>query len=164
MKTPIYRFLHTASTVAAVLGVLHLLWCAYPAHAQRAPGDIGLGGQIGEPSGVTLKVYNPRSVSYDVLAAWDLDDFFFLNAHALYERHLGDTPNVHFFFGPGGFIGVNDRPRGEEDDAVAGISGTFGLDFLIERFEIYGQITPRLEVVPETEGDIGGGLGLRYYF
>ena len=148
---------------APVLALLLALSCS-SALAQRAPGSIGLGGQVGEPSGITLKFYNPRGLSYDFLAAWDLDDFFFLNVHGLYERHLNTTQDVHFFFGPGGFIGIQDRPRDEDDEVIAGISGTFGLGFLIEQFEIYGQLTPRLAVVPETEGDIGGGLGVRFYF
>jgi hypothetical protein len=38
------------------------------------------------------------------------------------------------------------------------------LNVIIERFEIYAQITPRISVVPDTEGDVGGGVGLRYYF
>lgn len=145
------------------LAVLLFLFSA-PVQAQRAPGDIGLGGQIGEPSGVTVKVYNPGTVSYDFLAAWDLDNFFFMNVHGLYERHLGTMSSVHLFFGPGGFIGVEDRPGGGDDDAVAGVSGSFGLNVLFDRFEVYAQVTPRLAVIPETDGDVGGGLGFRYYF
>lgn len=150
--------------IAAVLAVLGGLGWSPPAQAQRAPGDVGIGGQIGNPSGVTLKVYRERFPSYDFLAAWDLDDFFFLNAHLLYEEHLGNSQNVHFFFGPGGFLGVNDRPADREDDAVIGLSGRVGLNVIVERFEIYGQVTPRISVVPDTEGNVGGGVGIRFYF
>lgn len=151
---------------AAILAFLCLsAFAVSTAQAQRRSGAIGLGGQIGEPSGITLKVYNPGAMSYDFLAAWDADDdFFFLNVHGVYERHLGNTQNAHFFFGPGVFVGFKDRPRDQDDDAVAGISGTFGLDVLIDQFEIYGQLTPRLAVIPETDGDIGGGIGFRFYF
>ena len=134
---------------------------ALPVLAQRTAGSVGIGGQLGDPSGLTLKFYNPR-VSYDFLAAWDLDEFFFLNAHAVYDRHLGNTPNAHFFYGPGAFVGIHENRK--DDDIEAGISGTFGIDFLIERVEIFGQLTPRFSIVPETDGDLGGGIGLRYYF
>lgn len=149
---------------AAALGLVLLIGaaCAPQASAQRTPGSIGIGGQLGDPSGVTLKFYNGRGPSWDFLAAWDSDDFFFLNVHALYERHLGRRPDLHFFYGPGGFVGFRDR--GEEDDVEAGISGSFGVGFLIEQFEIYGQLTPRLSVVPDTDGDLGAGLGVRFYF
>ncbi len=132
--------------------------------AQRRPGAIGIGGQIGEPSGLSVKVYNPGSASFDALAAWENDDFFYVNLHGVYERHLANSQNLHFFFGPGGFIGFQDRPRDEDDDVVAGISGTFGLGLVIERFEIFGQLTPRLAVTPTTDGDLGGGVGARFYF
>jgi len=25
-------------------------------------------------------------------------------------------------------------------------------------------VTPRINLVPDTEGDVGGGIGVRYYF
>ncbi|RMF57276.1 MAG: hypothetical protein D6746_11330 [Bacteroidetes bacterium] len=148
-----------------VLGMVVMLG-TWPgdAQAQRRPGAIGLGAQIGEPSGVTLQVYRPQAVSYDFLAAWDLDDFVFLNVHGLYEQHLDRQGQVHLFYGPGAFIGFRDRPGDRDDDTVAGISGRIGIGFLIDRFEIYGQITPRLALAPATEGDIGGGLGFRFFF
>ncbi len=134
-----------------------------PAQAQRASGDVALGIEVGDPSGVTLLFYRPPGPSWDFLAAWDLDDFFFLNLHALFERHLGRRNDLHLFYGPGGFVGFHDR--GQRDDEVdVGISGTIGIGFLIERFEIYGRVTPRLSVVPATEGDVGAGVGVRYYF
>ncbi len=141
------------------------------AQAQRAPGQLGLGGQVGSPSGITLKVYNPNTISYDFLAAWDLGDFFFLNVHGLYERplQLEGTSGVEYFFGPGGYIGFEDRDDGprrrDDDDVVLGISGRLGINIPVEqRFEFFMQVTPRINLIPDTEGDLGGGVGLRYYF
>lgn len=155
------------STVLLAVGsvVLALVLCSpHDARAQRAPGEVGIGGQVGNPSGLSLKIYQRGFPSYDILAAWDLDNFFFLNAHMLQERHLGNNERVHFFFGPGAFLGIDDRPADEDDDVVVGISGQFGLSVIVERFEIYARVTPRLSLVPGTDGDVGGGLGLRYYF
>lgn len=124
-----------------VLGMVVMLG-TWPgdAQAQRRPGAIGLGAQIGEPSGVTLQVYRPQAVSYDFLAAWDLDDFVFLNVHGLYEQHLDRQGQVHLFYGPGAFIGFRDRPGDRDDDTVAGISGRIGIGFLIDRFETTGRL------------------------
>ena len=144
-----------------MLMLLSLMAWAGEAYAQRAPGALGVGGQIGDPSGLTVKMYNPAGLSYDFLAAWDLsDDFFFLNVHGLYERQLGTTQGAHYFFGPGGYIGID---GGEDSEAILGISGSFGVSFLIEQFEFFGQLTPRLRLTPSTRGDLGGGLGVRYY-
>lgn len=153
---PIFVVLFAAALCAASL----------PAQAQRTPGTAGIGVQAGEPSGITLKIYNPDRPSYDFLAAWSFvgDNSFFLNAHALFERSLF-TENVEqpvqWYIGPGAYIGISDEAGPE---AGLGISGTIGLDILLaDRFELFVQATPRFELVRETEPHIGGGLGLRYY-
>ena len=158
-KSPIRNFITAACLLAGMW-----LMTSNTADAQRRSGGIGIGGQIGEPSGVTLKVYNPGRVSYDFLAAWNLDDFFYLNVHGVYETHLDDQGDFHFFYGPGAFLGLRDRPRDQDDDVVLGISGTFGLNYLIGQAELFAQVTPRLSLVPDTDGDVGGGAGVRFYF
>ncbi|PQJ34681.1 hypothetical protein BSZ35_08775 [Salinibacter sp. 10B] len=137
-------------------------------HAQRTSGAVGLGGQVGEPSGVTLKVHNAGAPSYDFLAAWSsVSDFFFLNGHALFEKPL-PAENVEqpleWFIGPGAYVGVFEAGP-QDGEAVFGISGTIGVQMVLaEHFELYLQATPRFNLAPETDGDLGGGLGLRYYF
>lgn len=63
---------------------------------KRAAGDVGLGIQVGQPTGLSLKIYNPGT-STDFLAAWDWDNFFFLNVHAIFDTHLNDEDTIHFF-------------------------------------------------------------------
>lgn len=152
---PIYTF------VAAVCACAWLLVTA-PSFAQSPAGQVGIGGQIGDPSGVTIKLYQRPGLTYDMLAAWDLDQFFFLNAHALYERPIPDSP-LRYFLGPGVILGFEEGADGE-NDVVIGISGQFGVNFFVEQFEVFLQLTPRLNVIPNTNGQIGGGIGLRYYF
>jgi len=134
------------------------------ASGQRANGDVGIGLQAGSPSGLSLQFYRANGPSYDFIAAWDLDDFFYINGHAIYQKHLGNSERLHFIYGPGVFIGLIDR-KGDLKDAVnVGISGTAGLSLIIEKIELYGRITPRLGLLEKTSVDIGGGLGVRYYF
>ncbi len=142
------------------LAVLLLFSFSAPALAQRPPGDFGVGGVIGDPSGISLKFYQRSDFSYDFLVAWDLNDFLFLNAHGLFERPLQNAP-FRFFYGPGGYIGILDR--GRDNDVVLGISGNFGLSYFIEQFDIFVQVTPRFNVVPSTDGDLGAGIGVRFY-
>ena len=151
----------SALLLGALVGALGLTSAA-DAQAQQRRGNVGLGGQVGEPSGLTLKLYRNPGFAYDFLAAWDLDDFFYLNVHGLYEKPLQDSP-LRYYLGPGAVLGVRDRPR-RDDEVVLGVSATGGLNFFIEQFEVFLQLTPRLYVVPGTEWDLGGGVGLRYYF
>lgn len=162
-----HRFFRTIFVALFVLG----LCVAYtPASAQRTSGAVGLGGQLGEPTGVTLKFYSAAGPSYDFLAAWDLtDDFFFLNVHALFENNIqgqNRNPDLHWIIGPGGFIGIDeDAPEDAREEAVIGLSGTVGLNLVFNnQVELYGRLTPRMSLTPDTDGAFGGGVGVRFYF
>ena len=133
------------------------------AQAQRSNGDVGIGLQFGEPSGLSVGAYRSSGMSLDLLAAWDLDEFFYLNAHGLFTKRLGNDPEVDLFFGPGAFVGF--FGEGQQDfDLRAGISGTAGLSLWIGPFEVYIRATPRLRLIEETRAEIGGGLGMRWWF
>lgn len=134
--------------------------------AQPPAGSWGVGIQFGSPSGLNLKHYNPRGASFDALFAWDLDDFFFVNIHGLWEKSLSGSPDFNFYYGPGAFIGIVDRNRRyyDDDEIRLGISGTVGLNVYIDRFEIYLQATPRLEIIERTDASVGGGVGFRFFF
>ncbi len=132
--------------------------------AQRAAGDVGIGFQAGQPTGLSIKIYKPGGLSPDFLAAWDLDDFFFLSIIGIKENGLDNQHQFHFFYGPGAFIGIRDWPREYEDEVVIGFTGAIGLNVLIEKLEIFIQATPRLALIERTDFDMGGGAGMRYYF
>ena len=139
------------------------IWAVFTLGSVQAQtqGKVGLGIQIGQPSGVSLLV--PASkFDTDILVAWDLGDFFYANVHGLLSKPLSGS-DLSFFYGPGAYIGVRDRGNSFEDDITVGISGTIGLRIFIERFEIYARVTPRLQIIDSTEGDIGGGVGFRFY-
>ena len=158
------RIVHTLSCL--LFAALLVTAFSNIAYSQR-PGGVGLGIQLGGPSGLSLNLPTSGRASVDLLAAWDLDDFFFLNGHALFQQQLGSAPELGVFYGPGLFIGLRDRDKGRwnfEDEVYAGASGTIGLNYFIGQFEIYLRATLRLQLIDKTDGSAGGGLGLRYYF
>lgn len=141
--------------------LLLLLLLATQISAQK----VGIGVQLGRPSGLTLKIHKPSAMSVDILAAWDLDDFFFVNVHGLWEKPISGDGKFRFFYGPGAFLGIRDYDNRFDDDELSlGISGNLGLSVWIDRLELYLQVTPRIEVIERTEADVGGGFGLRFYF
>ncbi|MDQ7039857.1 MAG: hypothetical protein Q9M35_02860 [Rhodothermus sp.] len=134
-------------------------------YAHTPPGQTGLGGVIGTPSGLSLKIYSTDRSSftaYDFLLAYDLDRFFFFSLHGLFEQPLPDSP-LNYFFGPGALLGIREHAH-SNNEMVLGLSVNLGINFFTERFEVFLQVTPRLHLIPATEGDLGGGIGLRYYF
>lgn len=146
--------------LTAVFGLAVLT--AAPVQGQDRSGT-ALGGQIGSPAGLTLKLDQGGGQAIDLLAAFDLDDFFFLNGHLLFEEGVGQEEGLHVLYGPGAFVGIYDRSTNQSDEVGLGLSGTLGLGLYVRQFEIYLRVTPRLEVLPSTGGDIGGGLGVRWF-
>ena len=153
-------------TYLLVLIILTLLTLAFvnSAHAQRTRGMIGIGAQLGEQTGLSLKFYRPRGTSTEFLAAWDLDENMYFDVHAMYERHLDKRGMVHFLIGPGIFTEIFDRPEGQEDNISVGLSAKAGLGVLFNRFEVFGHVIPQLELNPSTETHVRGGVGFRFYF
>lgn len=137
-------------------------------YGQRADGAVGIGFQAGQPSGLTVHFFNQDGASLDLLGAWDLDNFFFLNGHAIWDIHLGNSEVAHFYYGPGAFVGFYDENdqegRFDDGDIDIGLSGRAGFNLIFGSVELFAHVTPRIGVLENTDIEIGGGAGLRFYF
>lgn len=131
-----------------------------------AVAQTGIGGQIGDPTGITLK-FGVGYGAIDLAAGWDLGDHFSAQGHYLLGENRLPTPeaDLRFFYGPGAYLKVRNNDGNDDGDADAGFSFNVGLGLYPTReIEIFGQITPRLQLIDETDFDFGGAIGLRYYF
>lgn len=151
---------------AKILFLTLLFFCKLSIKAQSVSNNWGIGIQLGQPAGISIKKHNAAGMSADILLAWDLDDFFFVNLHGVWEKDVSGANGLYFVYGPGVFAGFRERNRNryDDDELFLGISGTFGLSYYIDQFEIYLRLTPRLAVIESTDGDVGGGLGFRFFF
>ena len=161
-----YRSSTTRRQVLRALGAALLLFALLgrPADALAQSERLGLGGLTGSPSGVTIKLYLSRDRAIDAVGSWSLgraNPTSRLYFHSLRERPIDGSP-LNFFRGPGLVLGTNSE--GDESRFVMGISGLFGLNFFVERFEVFLHAMPRLEMDPDLQGYLGGSAGLRYYF
>ncbi len=130
------------------------------AQAQRQPGTVGMGLQVGQPSGVALKLYREAPVAYDGILTTDGDDYVSLRLHRVWEHPLPDSP-LHLYVGPGLFL------RGERTPSSVrthlGLSTETGLNFYADRFEVFLHVTPTLRFLPHPNARWGQSVGLRYY-
>ncbi|MDX1438965.1 MAG: outer membrane beta-barrel protein [Rubricoccaceae bacterium] len=138
---------------------LLILFLLLAAHTVSAQGRFGIGGQIGEPTGLTIKILSP-GVDLDAAAEWDFGDYVFLQGHVLLGENGLPVSNVdlNFFYGPGLFLGAR-----ENADTAFGLSANFGLSYYTGPVEIFGQLTPRLRLVPDSDFDLGAAAGVRFY-
>lgn len=144
-----------------VVGLILVAECWLPnsAVAQREPGSTTLGLQIGQPGGVTAKLYRDAPVAYDAVLTGDGDDFMRLYLHRLWERPLPDPP-MHVYYGPGVLVGGRRETASVRPEL--GPTATLGLNFFAERFEVFIQTTPTLRLHPVRDLTVGGSVGLRY--
>mgnify|MGYP007122496513 CR=1 FL=1 len=139
------------------LGLLLALLAAAPAAAQT-----GIGAQVGDPTGITLKIGAGRG-AVALAAGWDLGDDdtqISLEGHYfLRETRIPGEADLALFYGPGIFLKAR-----EDRDPSFGASFGIGLSLFATRdIEIYGLVSPRLQLVEETDFDLGGGVGARVY-
>lgn len=154
------------------LTILSAIILAGPARA--AGGDFGLGIIVGEPTGFVGKYYLSNRNAIDGAVGWSLEKNNYMHLHGDYLFHNWDLIDVDegsmaFYFGIGGRIVLidddDDRRDNDPDDHI-GIRFPLGLNYLFENrmFDIFVEIVPIMDVAPDTDFDIEGALGARFYF
>ena len=143
------------------LGILLLTLLTFSLHAEA--NNLGLGIILGEPTGLSGKMYLSGNTAIDAAASWSFrnDNFYF---HADYLRHfpglLGrDLEPLTPYAGLGGLLYVHEDP-------MLGVRFPLGLSLFIPdtQFEVFLELGPGLLLIPETDFDFTGGIGARYYF
>lgn len=144
--------------------LLLALLLATPALAQPR-GSFGIGGQVGDPTGLSLRFGAGGGSAVDLGLGWNLsNDSFFANVHFVLDQNRLSTPptDLRLFYGPGLFVSVNDPPR-RDPRTTFGLSFAAGLSFYTGPVEVFGQLVPQLQLVDRTDFGLGGALGLRFY-
>lgn len=124
-----------------------------------ASAQTSIGGQVGDPTGLSVKLGDGAGAIL-LAIGWDFggDDAINLEGHyVLRNRGLQGNQQVRLFYGPGLYASFGDTRKDE-----FGVSFGVGLETeLVPAVEIYGLLSPRLQLIDETDFDLGGGLGVR---
>lgn len=146
--------------------VFALLLVALMLASVPATARIGAGIILGEPTGICVKKWLDEGTAIDAATGWSMTDGdFYLHADYLWHRIVEDRKiggSVPLYFGIGGRLLI----RGDGDDSEVGLRVPVGLDFFLpdDRFDIFVEIAPILNIAPETELGLSGGIGVRFYF
>jgi hypothetical protein len=134
-------------------------------------GDFGLGIIVGAPTGLSGKLWLTDTTAMDGAAAWSLDskNHFLLHIDYLYHnfdllkinRDKVDKSKTAFYYGFGGRIKFR-----EGEDSQAGLRIPVGIEHIFVKapYDIFFEIAPILNLVPETSVDLDAGLGVRFFF
>jgi hypothetical protein len=119
---------------------------------------VGLGVVVGEPFGITAKLWLDRRAAVDLALGFGDENF-----HADYIVHNFRLFNVRRGRLPL-FYGVGFAARFSKDSL--GVRVPVGLSYLFpsDPLDIFFEIVPLVYVVNNPEFVVAGALGIRYYF
>lgn len=133
----------------------------------------GLGIIAGEPTGISLKNWQTRSTAIDAALAWSFAGNDFIQLHGDYLSHNFTLLQVEkgrlpFYYGIGGrikFVNVDDNDNKDEKTRL-GVRIPLGLAYLFETvtLDVFVEVVPVLNLVPDTEFDLNAAVGIRYFF
>lgn len=141
--------------------------------AAAETSTFGLGIILGEPTGIGAKAFLNSGNALAFGLAWSLEGDNELHVQGDYLYHNYDLIDVDqgelpLYFGIGGRIKINDgkdRNGNDREDNV-GIRFPVGLDYIFESapFDIFMEIVPILDLAPDTDFDLNGAIGGRFWF
>lgn len=138
-------------------------------------GDVGVGVILAEPTGLSAKLWLDEDEAIDLAAAWSISgtESFQLHADWLIHRYdLIDTDpeqgRAPLYYGVGArFKAHEDNGRGNGDeDATLGVRVPVGVAFEFAQvpFDVFGEVAPVLDVIPDTDIDLSIAIGGRFWF
>jgi hypothetical protein len=134
--------------------------------AQDTSKDLGIGFMVGEPTGLSLKSWTGGNNAFDLGLAWSLGRYDAINIHGDYLWHNYnvfsevDEGTLPLYYGIGGRLIL------AENDAIIGARIPVGINYLFEDSPIglFLEVAPIINLIPDTDFDVDGGLGVRFYF
>ncbi|MFQ5603326.1 MAG: hypothetical protein ACE5HS_08675 [bacterium] len=125
----------------------------------------GLGIIVGEPTGISLKKWVGESRAFDGAVAWSFSGKNSLAIHLDYINHYfrfakPDAGKLPFYYGIGG------RLKFDDGDDKLGARIPLGLNYHFENLtlDLFVEIVPILDLIPDTEFDLNAAIGVRYFF
>ncbi len=125
----------------------------------------GLGIILGEPTGISCKLWTKQNIAINGAAAWSIEEKKSFHLHGDYLIHRfgyfnikeGKLPVYH---------GIGGRIKLTKDKYAFGVRFPFGLSYIYEKesIDIFYEIVPILNLFPSTTFNLNGGIGVRYYF
>jgi hypothetical protein len=155
------------SIISGLIAALALT-AAVPAAAQGDDKYVGVGFIIGEPTGLDAKFFLNNVHALEFALAWSLEGENELHLQGDYLWHkyglidLNNADEMPLFFGIGGRFVARD----DDQDDILGIRFPVGLDYIFTNypFDIFAEIVPILDIVPDSDFDLEGAIGARFWF
>jgi len=145
-----------------ILVILFILLSFYL--SSGAQKNLGIGIIVGAPTGISVKYYIDKDKAFDAGVGWSLKknymrihgDYLFHNYKLL--KKMVDFPLVLYYGG-----GVKCLFA---DEFELGVRIPVGVLYNIKKpsFDLFCELVPGLDLLPETDFGFDAAIGARYYF
>jgi hypothetical protein len=132
--------------------------------AQAQDEGFGLGVILGEPTGISGKLWTGQKTAVDGAVAWSFEKESSMHLHGDFLHHSFNRARVDkgkllLYYGIGGRVKF-------EDDSKLGVRFPLGIDYLFEKspFDFFLEIVPILDLAPSTDFSLNIAIGFRYFF
>ena len=125
----------------------------------------GLGILLGQPTAITAKYWTSGSTAFDFGAGYSFEKYSRMHLHADYLFHtknvFNTTENISLYYGPGARLKIF-----ENAGSRLGIRFDVGIVWIPRNspVDVFVEIAPLLDIIPETAFSLNGGIGVRYFF
>ncbi len=125
----------------------------------------GLGIIVGQPTGLSAKYWLSSNNALDFGLGYSFEKNSRMSLHVDYLFHarnlFNTSENISLHYGPGGRLRLV-----EEGDSRLGVRFDVGLTWVPRNspVDVFIEIAPLLDIIPETKFSVNGGIGVRYYF
>lgn len=126
---------------------------------------LGVGVIVIEPTGVSVKGWLDNKSSVNLAVGWPKDA---THIHADYAFHnfsavRVDEGDLALYMGVGGRLKMWDDTA--RDDQLA-VRVPLGIDYIFEggRLDLFLEVVPALVVAPDSDFEVDGALGVRFFF
>jgi hypothetical protein len=144
--------------------LLILLSIVGPPTGTAQDRGFGLGIILGDPTGLSGKLWTSGSNAVDFGLAWSFRKEGFIHVHADYLWHFGipTQGRERFTFQ----TGIGGRLGGSRGSAVVGVRIPLVLAWWPRGvpLDVFVEVAPILDLAPATDFTVNGGIGARFFF
>ena len=148
--------------------MLALGWALAAAPAAAQTEGFGLGITLGEPTGVTGKLWVSEHTAFAGAVAWSFRNSGSLQIQGDYLIHLELTGEIKRDIKGRSFFhyGIGGRIRDDPADNRMSVRVPLGITYAFAKspLDFFVEAVPMLDLAPETEFDVGGAIGVRFFF
>lgn len=145
-----------------LLSIFLFILVVSPLQSAQKSGGIGL--IINNPTGLSFKFADNGRTYFNGALSWSLknDSRLYLHVDYIFKRFNGFRIERSSFFNP--YMGLGLRVDTGSDTFGARVPFGIAYNFQDVPFDTFIELTPALDLIPETDFDLGFAIGIRFLF